>query len=143
VAYYKGRVSNWKYNFILFSFQGDPIKDLVRKYLGEQEANKRPTLTVNHVEMNENGLRKLLVSITKTFSKNFFGSCDIFTDWELIGYSPSVRETAIQFPVESYQRLKKLVIYTKYMDLGRFFVASSLRLSSLSETLITGIVYVI
>ena len=42
-------------------FQGDPVKDLVRKYLGEQEASKRPTLHANQVAMNENGLKKLLV----------------------------------------------------------------------------------
>ncbi|XP_057314478.1 trafficking protein particle complex subunit 12-like [Hydractinia symbiolongicarpus] len=39
---------------------GDPVRDLVAKYLGEQEAYKRPTLTSEAVEMNENGIRKLL-----------------------------------------------------------------------------------
>jgi len=44
------------------NLMGDPVKDLVRKYLGEQEANKRPTLMANQVEMNENGLRRLLAA---------------------------------------------------------------------------------
>ena len=43
------------------------MKDLVRKYLGEQEANKRPTLMANQVEMNENGLRRLLVRYSAYF----------------------------------------------------------------------------
>ena len=37
------------------------MKDLVRKYLGDQEASKRPTLSADHVQMNEKGLKKLLV----------------------------------------------------------------------------------
>ena len=38
------------------------MKELVAKYLGEQEANKRPALTVDGVEFTDDGLRKLLVS---------------------------------------------------------------------------------
>lgn len=48
---------------LLLFLKGDPVRDLVAKYLGEQEAYKRPTLTSEAVEMNENGIRKLLVGI--------------------------------------------------------------------------------
>ena len=46
----------------LFYLQGDPAKELVAKYLGEQEASKRPFPTADSVELNENGLKLLLVS---------------------------------------------------------------------------------
>ena len=58
------------YTLKCFFFQGDPVKDLVRKYLGEQEASKRPTLRADQVVMNENGLKKLLVK--KTAKKNCY-----------------------------------------------------------------------
>jgi len=45
---------------LIEGLMGDPIKDLVTKYLGEQEASKRLFPTPDSVEMNENGLKQLL-----------------------------------------------------------------------------------
>nr|XP_054772794.1 trafficking protein particle complex subunit 12-like [Lytechinus pictus] len=40
--------------------QGDPIKELVQRYMGEQESSKRSMLTVNQVTRDEHGLKRLL-----------------------------------------------------------------------------------
>ncbi|XP_030838931.1 trafficking protein particle complex subunit 12 [Strongylocentrotus purpuratus] len=40
--------------------QGDPIKELVQRYMGEQESAKRSVLTVNQVTRDEHGLKRLL-----------------------------------------------------------------------------------
>ncbi|OWF45748.1 trafficking protein particle complex subunit 12-like [Mizuhopecten yessoensis] len=40
--------------------QGDPVRDLVHRYMGEQEAIKRQILTVDSVTQNVDGLKKLL-----------------------------------------------------------------------------------
>lgn len=40
--------------------QGDPVKDLVLRYMGEQEAVKRSVLTVNSVTQDADGLKKLI-----------------------------------------------------------------------------------
>lgn len=41
----------------------DPVKELVIRYMGEQEAQKRQFPTVDTVSQDENGLRVLLVSL--------------------------------------------------------------------------------
>jgi len=41
---------------------GDPVKDLVCKYLGEQEASKRPVPAPDSIPMNDAGLKSLLAS---------------------------------------------------------------------------------
>ncbi|XP_038057773.1 trafficking protein particle complex subunit 12-like [Patiria miniata] len=40
--------------------QGDPVKELVSRYMGEAEASKRVALTANQVTHDEAGLKKLL-----------------------------------------------------------------------------------
>ncbi|XP_033737718.1 trafficking protein particle complex subunit 12-like [Pecten maximus] len=40
--------------------QGDPVRDLVHRYMGEQEAIKRQILTVDSVTQDVDGLKKLL-----------------------------------------------------------------------------------
>merc|ERR1712080_723136 len=45
---------------VVESAMNDPVKELVEKYLGEQEASKRPIPTVNQVDLNEEGLCVLL-----------------------------------------------------------------------------------
>ena len=45
-------------------FQGDPVKDLVYRYMGEQEALKRQVLTADKVSQDTDGLKQLIVSIT-------------------------------------------------------------------------------
>ncbi|XP_066274714.1 trafficking protein particle complex subunit 12-like [Branchiostoma lanceolatum] len=42
--------------------QGDPILDLMKKSLGEQEASKRQSLSVDSVSHNEQGLKHLIVT---------------------------------------------------------------------------------
>ncbi|XP_078596671.1 uncharacterized protein LOC144873289 isoform X1 [Branchiostoma floridae x Branchiostoma japonicum] len=42
--------------------QGDPIQDLMKKSLGEQEASKRQSLSVDSVSHNEQGLKHLIVT---------------------------------------------------------------------------------
>ena len=43
-------------------FQGDPVKDLVYRYMGEQEALKRQVLTADKVSQDTDGLKELIVS---------------------------------------------------------------------------------
>ncbi|ESP05366.1 hypothetical protein LOTGIDRAFT_102990, partial [Lottia gigantea] len=42
--------------------QGDPVRDLVLKYMGEQEAVKRQVLTADSVSRDENGLAQLVAA---------------------------------------------------------------------------------
>jgi len=42
--------------------QGDPVRDMVKRLLGEQEAAKRLVLTADSVPQDEIGLRQLIVS---------------------------------------------------------------------------------
>lgn len=42
--------------------QGDAVKDLMLRFLGDQEAMKRQVLTANSVEQNFLGLKQLIVS---------------------------------------------------------------------------------
>lgn len=42
--------------------QGDPVRDLVYRYMGEQEALKRQVLTTNKVSQDTEGLKKLMAS---------------------------------------------------------------------------------
>ena len=49
-------------SFLRFVFvQGDPVRDLVSKYLGEQEASKRSSHIPPNADMNESALTELLV----------------------------------------------------------------------------------
>ena len=41
--------------------QVDPVKELILKFMGEQEAENRKTLSVDSVPLDESGLRELLV----------------------------------------------------------------------------------
>lgn len=43
--------------------QGDPVRDLVYRYMGEQEAIKRQVLTIDSVTQDLDGLKKLIVSV--------------------------------------------------------------------------------
>lgn len=47
--------------FVLW-MQGDAVKDLMVRFLGEQAASKRQVLTANSVEQSFNGLKQLIVS---------------------------------------------------------------------------------
>ncbi|GFR99819.1 trafficking protein particle complex subunit 12-like, partial [Elysia marginata] len=40
--------------------QGDPVRDLVLRYMGEQEASRRSVLTVDSVTQDADGLKKLM-----------------------------------------------------------------------------------
>lgn len=42
--------------------QGDAVKDLMLRFLGDQAATKRQVLTTNSVEQNFLGLKQLIVS---------------------------------------------------------------------------------
>lgn len=42
-------------------YQGDPVKDLVYRYMGEQEALKRQILTSDRVTQDTDGLKQLMV----------------------------------------------------------------------------------
>ncbi|XP_006811107.2 trafficking protein particle complex subunit 12-like [Saccoglossus kowalevskii] len=42
--------------------QGDPVKELVHKFMGEQESNKRQVLTLDTVSQNEEGLQQLIAA---------------------------------------------------------------------------------
>lgn len=42
-------------------FQLDPIKELLTKFMGEQEVETRKPLSVDSVPLDESGLRELLV----------------------------------------------------------------------------------
>ena len=44
-----------------FDLQVDPVKELIVKFMGEQEAENRKTLSVDSVPLDESGLRELLV----------------------------------------------------------------------------------
>jgi hypothetical protein len=46
-----------------FIFQGDPLRDLVYRYMGEQEAIKRQILSVDSVTQDVEGLKALIVSL--------------------------------------------------------------------------------
>ena len=41
--------------------QVDPVKELILKFMGEQEAENRKTPSVDSVPLDESGLRELLV----------------------------------------------------------------------------------
>jgi len=41
--------------------QGDPVRDLVYRYMGEQEALKRKVLTADTVAPSTDGLKTLMV----------------------------------------------------------------------------------
>lgn len=47
-------------NIIVENTMHDPVKELVEKYLGEQEASKRSTQNITHESLNESELCKLL-----------------------------------------------------------------------------------
>ena len=48
--------------YLIFFVQGDPVRDMVERLLGEQEAAKRLVLTADSVPQDEIGLRQLIVS---------------------------------------------------------------------------------
>ena len=45
------------------SSQGDPVKDLVLKFIGEHDASSRKTLAASDVTQDEDGLKKLMVRL--------------------------------------------------------------------------------
>lgn len=47
---------------LIFIRQGDPVRDLVFRYMGEQEAIKRQILSVDSVTQDIDGLKALIVS---------------------------------------------------------------------------------
>lgn len=69
--------------FFLCHFQGDPVKDLVQKYISEHEANKRKTLTADDVTPDEEGLNALMVGhpfvIEDSYAIIMFQSCPLLT----------------------------------------------------------------
>jgi len=56
---------------IIFFFQIDPVRELLTKFMGEQEADNRKTLSVDSVPLDETGLRELLVCLWRS---NFVSS---------------------------------------------------------------------
>lgn len=56
------------------SLQGDAVKDLMLRFLGEQAAMKRQVLTANSVEQSFTGLKQLIVSN----SLHFLHMIDLF-----------------------------------------------------------------
>lgn len=46
----------------VFLLQGDAVKDLMLRFLGEQAAMKRQVLNANSVEQSFTGLKQLIVS---------------------------------------------------------------------------------
>lgn len=48
--------------FIYVFIQGDAVKDLMLRFLGEQAAMKRQVLTANSVEQSFIGVKQLIVS---------------------------------------------------------------------------------
>ena len=46
----------------IFVTQGDPVKDLMVRFMGDAEASKRFTTTADNVSQDENGLKQLIVS---------------------------------------------------------------------------------
>ncbi len=52
---------------VCVSLQGDAVKDLMLRFLGEQAAMKRQVLTANSVEQSFTGLKQLIVSNTQHF----------------------------------------------------------------------------
>ena len=46
----------------IFVTQGDPVKDLMMRFMGDAEASKRFTTTADNVSQDENGLKQLIVS---------------------------------------------------------------------------------
>lgn len=55
-------------NTVLHPFQGDAVKDLMLRFLGEKAAAKRQVLTAGSVEQSFVGLRQLIVSSLHVFS---------------------------------------------------------------------------
>lgn len=47
---------------LIFIWQGDPVRDLVFRYMGEQEAIKRQILSVDSVTQDIDGLKALIVN---------------------------------------------------------------------------------
>ena len=47
---------------LLLPFQGDPVRDLVYRYMGEQEALKRQVLTAETVTQDFEGMKQLMVT---------------------------------------------------------------------------------
>ena len=43
--------------------QGDPVKDLVKRFIGELEAVKRKTMTTEDVTQDDAGLETLVVDV--------------------------------------------------------------------------------
>lgn len=54
--------TNHLYFACMLLMQGDAVKDLMLRFLGEQAAMKRQVLTANSVEQSFNGLKQLIVS---------------------------------------------------------------------------------
>ena len=48
---------------LFFFFQADPVKELLTRFMGQQEAENRKTLNVDSVPLDESGLRDLLVHL--------------------------------------------------------------------------------
>lgn len=61
-------------NFVCALLQGDAVKDLMLRFLGEQAAMKRQVLTANSVEQSFTGLKQLIVS----HSLYFLGMTNLF-----------------------------------------------------------------
>lgn len=58
--------------------QGDPVSDLVSRFMGENEARKRSVLTADSVPQDENGLTQLVVGYLTQFIYNFVAFCKWF-----------------------------------------------------------------
>ena len=52
---------------LLLLFQGDPVRDLVYRYMGEQEALKRQVLTAETVTQDFEGMKQLMVTAAQNF----------------------------------------------------------------------------
>ena len=61
--------------------QGDPVKELMVRFMGDTEASKRFTMTADNVSQDERGLRELIVSILSDTLSVIGLSMSEFINW--------------------------------------------------------------
>jgi hypothetical protein len=57
----------------MWCVQGDPVRDLVFRYMGEQEAVRRHVLTADSVPQDVEGLQRLVVRCQKYKPQHVLG----------------------------------------------------------------------
>lgn len=75
---YNSQKRKYWLNVISFCFlmQGDAVKDLMLRFLGEQAAMRRQVLTANSVEQSFIGIKQLIVSDLHSYCSLII--CDVF-----------------------------------------------------------------